>query len=117
MNAVDAKWENIKGEVRAAAFATEAGGMTLEMTKGGKWLDDLKLFEGGAPNITKGNADLIWKTASRSVAEQASGQVRVVRGHLSPTSIYMSIERPTLLNNPRVLGIDEVLLKPTFGVR
>jgi hypothetical protein len=101
-----------KGEVRAAAYAKEAGGITLEMTKGGKWLDDLKLFEGGAPNIDDRAAYAIWENASKEIAEQASGQVRVAAGQISPTSIYMRIERPALLNNPKVLGIDIVQLAP-----
>jgi hypothetical protein len=105
----------LKGKDRAAAFATEAGGMTLEMTKGGKWLDDLKLFEGGAPNIDRVEVRQIWQRASEQVARQASGLVRVVRGQISPSSIYSMIERPALLNNPKVLGIDEIPLKPTLG--
>ncbi len=105
------------GKVRAAAYAKEAGGITLEMTKGGKWLDDLKLFEGGAPKVNELEALQIWEKASAEIAEQASGQVRVAKGQISPTSVYIRIERPILLNNPKVLGIDEVPLKPTFGVK
>jgi hypothetical protein len=106
-----------KGEVRAAAFAKEAGGMTLEMTKGGKWLNDLKLFENGVTNITKSEAYTIWLNASKSVAEQASGQVRVAAGTIKPESVFAKVERPALLNNSNVLGIDIVQLKPSLGIR
>jgi hypothetical protein len=105
------------GQVRAAAFAKEAGGITLEMTKGGKWLDDLKLFDGGAPNIGRIEAREIWRQVSEQVAKQASGQVRVVRGQINPSSIYATVERPALLNNPKILGIEEVPLKPMIGTK
>jgi hypothetical protein len=101
-----------KGDIRAAAYAKEAGGMTLEMTKGGKWLDDLKLFDGGAPNIADSAAMEIWEQASKQIADQASGQVRVAAGQILPKSVYMRIERPALLDNAKVLGIEVVQLKP-----
>jgi hypothetical protein len=107
----------IKGEIRAAAYAREAGGMTLEMTKGGKWLDDLKLFDGGVPNINRDQARRLWEEASAEVAKQASGQVRVAHGQISPGSVFSRIERPILLDNPRVLGIDMIPLKPTIKAK
>ena len=104
------------GSVRAATYAAEAGGVTLEMTRGGRWLDDLKLFEASSP-VAPGEAVQIWEKASRSLAEQASGQVRVVRGAVRPRSVYWNTERPALANNPSVIGIEEVFLKPKFGVQ
>lgn len=37
----------------AEVFAANNGKTTLEMTAGGKWLDDMKLFDSDSPPITK----------------------------------------------------------------
>jgi hypothetical protein len=104
------------GAARATAYANEFGGKTLEMTKGGKWLDDLRLFDAGSP-VSRDEAAKIWGEVSRNLAEKASGQVRVVRGPVSPSSVYKTIELPALLNNPKVLGIEEIFLKPKIGIK
>ena len=99
--------------IRSQAYAAEYGGATLEMTRGGRWLRGMDLYGDESP-FTQLQADQIWGATSRSASMQASGQVRALLGQVRPTSFYHEIELPTLLNNPNVLGIDPLYLKPRF---
>ncbi len=85
----------------------------MEMTRGGRWLNGLNLYGGASPFKTA-EIDQIWGAVSRSASEQASGQVRALLGQVNPRGFYQRIELPTLLDNPNVLGIDRLYLKPRF---
>jgi hypothetical protein len=94
-------------------YATKHGRITLEMTPGGAWLHEMDLFAGNSP-FNRDQATNIWRDVSRSYTQQASGQARSVLGQVRPSSIYQSQELQELRMNPRILGIEELYLKPKF---
>jgi hypothetical protein len=110
---------------KSQAWVKANGGMTLEMTKGGRWLNDLGLFEQGgkALGVTRAQAIEIWAAVSKSAIERASGQVRALLGNrYAPgksmlNSVYGQIERPALIANPSITGLDELYLLPRIGIR
>ncbi|MFA6302696.1 MAG: hypothetical protein WC627_06140 [Legionella sp.] len=95
------------------AYAAKYGGITLEMTPGGSWLHKMDLYATNSP-FTREQVVDIWSSVSKSLTEQASGQVRSLLGQVRPKSIYLSQEMQELYMNKRVLGIDEIYLKPKF---
>ncbi|WP_338865646.1 DUF6531 domain-containing protein [Myxococcus stipitatus] len=93
----------------AQAWAKANGKTTLEQTTGGKFLDDLHLFEPGSP-VTKAEAAQIWDAASLRFAQEASGTVNVfstgaTRMGAFGERTWWRVERKALLANPRVRGI------------
>jgi hypothetical protein len=80
---------------------------TLEQTKGGRWLDDEKLFEHGSP-IDDPDAKFLWGKASRQYAQQASGDTRCFVTGSSPRSIFRTVELPALLQNPNVTSLNGI---------
>ncbi len=82
----------------AGRYARRMGGTTLEMTPRGRVLESAGLHWSEAKPL--------WQNASRSFAEGARGRVDVFIGRTPrPDSIWRTIEKPALLNNPAVTGI------------
>jgi len=104
------------GVVRSQRFAIENGGRTLEMTPGGRYLQDLDLYGPGSA-LDRVQADNVWGSASREFARGASGQARAVVGSVRPNSNWRRVELPELNSNPRVNGIDVLQLKPRLEIR
>jgi len=88
----------------AEAFAELNGKKTLEMTTGGKYFDELKLFESGSL-LTKEQARSIWRILSERYAKGASGNTYgFVRGAYSG-SIFNTVEYLELEHNVNVNNI------------
>jgi hypothetical protein len=100
-----------RGPEISQEFAARNGGVTLEMTPGGSWLNDMKLYGESSP-FTSEQADWIWAKTSESLVGKASGQVRSVLGEVRPTSIYLNKELPGLQANPDVTGLESLYLWP-----
>ncbi|KHL92375.1 hypothetical protein QW71_29460, partial [Paenibacillus sp. IHB B 3415] len=88
--------------------------LTLERTPGGKWMDDLKLFQ-TVPSgnyryvelgMTESQAKEIWSILSSRYADGASGAVTAFTKNVpdawKPRTIFWSTELPQLRNNPNV---------------
>ena len=102
-----------EGKTLSQEYAKINGGVTLEMTPGGEWLDKMDLFEETSP-FSPQEATKIWARVSGLLASLASGQVRSLIGSVHPKSFYMSEELTELKSNPAILGVEELYLKPRF---
>ena len=87
--------------VLAEQFASDNGRTTLEMTPGGQWLDQQRLFSPNSP-LTRDQANQVWSTLSQRFAAGASGNAIGFVNGARPGSIFNTVEYPTLLNNPNV---------------
>jgi hypothetical protein len=101
------------GVILSQEYALANGGMTLEMTSGGKWLNEMNLFGNNSP-FTRIEAGRIWEGLSEEMIRHASGQVRSLIGTVSPTSIYRA-EQSEILMNDKISGLDELNLKPRYS--
>ena len=88
----------------AEAFALSNGKMTLEMTPGGKYFDDLDLFGKSSP-LTRDQALEVWEILSIRYAKAASGNVYGIVGGSNPESIFNTIEYKALQQNPNITNI------------
>jgi RHS repeat-associated protein len=101
---------DVSNQVPARAFAETNGRQILEMTPGGKRLDDLRLFEPGSP-LSGHDALDVFKILSGRFAGKASGTaVGFVHG-MRPQSVFNTIELDALLRNPRVTNLITELLE------
>ena len=90
----------------AEEFARMNGKTTLEMTPGGAYLDNLKLFSKNSNSpLTTEEATNVWARLSARYAQSASGNTYgFVNGSWSG-SIFNTVEYPELLNNSNITNI------------
>jgi len=98
----------------AEAYAAANGLKTLEQTAGGQYLDDLRLFDDTINGVSKPGAFIIWSKVSTEYASKATGSVTAILDmkKLQNSSVFMTTELPTLLNN---IGVSQVVVKTTAG--
>lgn len=92
--------------------------LTLERTSGGKWMDDLKLYDQTVTGVrkyeelglTRQQADEIWRTLSSRYADGTSGAITAFTKNVpdlfKPKTIFWSTELPQLRGNPNVTHIN-----------
>lgn len=86
---------------KATDFAIQNGKSTLETTIGGKYLDSLNLYD----KLPKEQADMIWRRMSERYAQGATGNTYGFVKGSDATSIFNTVEYPTLLQNKNVTNI------------
>jgi len=88
-------WSGRQGANRAAAeaFASSTGKTTLEMTPAGRAL------EAAGGNISQ------WKALSADFARTASGEINAFTGGARASSVWNTVEKPLLMQNPDVTKI------------
>ncbi|WP_240651729.1 hypothetical protein [Serratia microhaemolytica] len=89
----------------AELFAKNNGKMTLESTPGGKWLDNLKLFDKGVNGIEAEHAYPLWERLSQRYAQEASGTAVGILNNPRPASIFNTVEFPALKLNPEITNV------------
>ena len=100
-------WSGRGNKILAEDFASHTGGLTLEMTSGGRYLDSLRLFDKYPGN----QAIVPWARLSERFAQTASGKVSAFVEGSRPTSVFRRIEYPALLENPYV---EEIIYSPKY---
>ncbi len=91
----------------AEAYAIAEDKTTLEMTSGGKVLDDMKLFEQSSP-LTPAQATQVWSRLSQRYAQQAAGDVFCFVTGARPTGVFTTVELPELKKNKKIGNIYNV---------
>ncbi len=76
---------------------------SLESTRGGRELEDRRMFEPGS-KYTHDEAHKIWHESARMYSELAKGEVKIFTGGkpILKDSVFEAIELPTLKKNPNV---------------
>lgn len=84
-------------------WAAANGKKTIEMTKGGQWLEAANLYGPNSP-VGPTQADAIWRAASAQFARGASGRVNAfIKGTVTnPNKNFYGLELPILRANPNV---------------
>jgi hypothetical protein len=79
----------------AARNTDGVSSVTVEKTPGGRYFNEMELYEPGSP-VSTAQADKVWDRISAQYAEQARGKVTVWAHDPSPSSTWARIERPIL---------------------
>jgi hypothetical protein len=98
---------NVSMRVYAEAHVDGTTSVTLEQTPGGKYFDGKHLYETGSP-VNIGQADQVWARLSQRYAENAEGEVTAWTHNPRVNSIWNTVERPALEDNPKVTGINVI---------
>ncbi|MFV1991981.1 MAG: polymorphic toxin type 46 domain-containing protein, partial [Acidimicrobiales bacterium] len=85
----------------AESFTSGTGRATLEITPGGRWLDQQTLFK----RLPGDQALKPWLRLSERYAEEASGAVNAYVRGARPGNVFNTVEFPTLRKNPNVQRI------------
>jgi hypothetical protein len=85
----------------AEQYAIAEDKTTLEMTPGGKILDDLKLFDQGSA-LKPEEATRVWSRLSQRYAQQAAGDVFCFVAGARPTGVFTTVELPELKKNRKI---------------
>ena len=90
-----------------AENATDGGvtSTTLEQTPGGKYFDDMHLYETDMPSE---QADKIWGRLSENYGRQARGDVTAYVHNPRSGAIYTDKELPALLKNTNVTSVKQI---------
>ncbi len=91
---------------------------TLERTPGGKYMDDLGLYDKNKGLVTPEQSDKLWSELSRRYGESAKGDVTSYLHNADPNRVYLRDELPALRANPNVTSIrhvDPVTGKVTYA--
>jgi hypothetical protein len=78
---------------------------TLEQTPGGKYFDDMHLYDTDMP---REQADKIWGRLSENYGRQAQGDVTAYVHNPRSGAIYTDRELPALLKNPHVSSVEQI---------
>jgi hypothetical protein len=97
----------------AEALAAEKGLTTISGTEGGAYLQSLYLYGLNSP-VSESEANSLWTYASGRYASGASGDVTAILNNRDAARVYMSVERPILLNNPNVTSLNETTIPDLF---
>jgi RHS repeat-associated protein len=91
-------WSGPGNRARAEVFARDTGRTTLEMTSGGRVLENEALFK----RLPGDMAIQPWGRLSERFTAAASGEVNLFVSGARPMSVYRTIEAPGLQANPDV---------------
>ena len=84
--------------VRANAFAQQTGGMTIEMTFGGRALVADPIFQ----SLSPAEQFKVWQRASEPFAKSASGSINAFIRGAKPDRTFRTIEEPILRANANI---------------
>ncbi len=98
-------WSGQGNRALAEQFAQQNRRSTLELTPGGRWLDQQALFDPATSPLTPAQAIQVWQTISLRFAQGASGTAVGFINGARAGSTFNTIEYPALLNNPNMRNV------------